>query len=274
MSKLPLVSVVVPAFNAGRLIAGCLQSVVQQDYQPLEVIVVDGASRDETRDVMAEFMAKHPHIRFVSEPDKGVYDAINKGIRLAQGEWLYVLGCDDRLAHPHALSELAPLLESDAELVHAKVLRKSTGLTEGRTDVGSEIVLRNICQQAILYRRTLFQRLGDFNLKYPICADWDFNIRCFALPSRVAHSDTLLCHYDGGGLSSRVTDEVFYADRLAIALHAYRLPLTHARFRPLRYMFHDQAQLYRRQGAPIKALRFQLSHLYHAVCARWEAFGR
>lgn len=274
MSSLPLVSVIVPAYNASGLLAGCLDSILHQDYEPLEVLVMDGASKDGTQEVMAGFTAKYPSIRFVSEPDKGVYDAINKGVQLARGEWLYVLGCDDRLAHPSALSALAPLLRSDAELVHAKVLRKSTGQLEGRSSVGIDIVLRNICQQAILYRRSLFQRLGLFNLKYPICSDWEFNIRCFGLPCKSEHADSVLCHYDGGGMSSRVTDEVFYAERLDIALRAYRLPWHDPGLRPLRYMFHDQALSRMRQGGLADALRLQMTYLYHAVCAKLERTSR
>lgn len=271
MTVSPLITVVVPTYNSAEFVSGCLESISAQAYGNLEVIVMDGVSKDDTLQLVAEFANGYPCIKVFSELDNGVYDAINKGVKLAKGEWIYILGSDDRLAGPTALQDLLPLLRSDAQLIHAKVFRMSSGAIEARPSVGIDIVRKNICQQAILYRRELFEILGFFNLRYPICADWEFNIRCFGLPCKVVHADTLLCHYDGGGMSARVTDELFYAERLDVALRAYGLPPTHATFRPVRYLFDERSTADRKQGKLLRALGWRLVYFQHALLARLES---
>ncbi|MDR3368499.1 glycosyltransferase family 2 protein [Rhodoferax sp.] len=265
-----LVTVIVPTFNGAKLIRECLESVLRQDYKSIEVIVVDGASTDNTVEIVSILARGNPFISCTSKPDLGVYDAINRGLRLARGEWIYILGCDDRLAGQGVFTAIAPFLATDNDIIHTKVLRMSTGLLEGAPSTPGDIVLNNICQQAILYRKSLFTRLGEFDLKYKICADWDFNIRCFGLPCKVTFCDVVLCHYDGRGMSSRTTDHAFYRDRLSIALRAYHVPVLHSVFRALRYEFHDEGKKCLEEGRIFHAVKNQTIFFIHAVIAKFE----
>src|SRR5688572_1037654 len=90
-AELPLVSIVTPSLNQGRYLDEAIRSVQGQDYPRLEHVVVDGGSTDETLDVLR----RHPHLRWVSEPDGGQSDAVNKGFRLARGEIFGWLNADD-----------------------------------------------------------------------------------------------------------------------------------------------------------------------------------
>src|ERR1700722_12907065 len=93
MSK-PLVSVITVVYNGAATLETTLLSVIGQSYDRVEYIVVDGGSKDGTLDLIDRYKS---HIAtWVSEPDKGVYDAMNKGIRMAKGDWLFFLGSDDR----------------------------------------------------------------------------------------------------------------------------------------------------------------------------------
>jgi glycosyltransferase involved in cell wall biosynthesis len=90
-----LVSIIVPSYNQGRFIGQTLQSILAQDYRPLEVLVLDGASKDETVEVLRDFAARHPELRWWSEPDRGVAGAVNKGLARARGEYAGIQSSDD-----------------------------------------------------------------------------------------------------------------------------------------------------------------------------------
>jgi glycosyltransferase involved in cell wall biosynthesis len=92
---MPLVSIIVPTFNRGRFLDRCLRSILEQSYSPLECIVVDGASTDNTLDILKHRSATDPRLRFISEPDDGEVYASNKGLDLARGEISAILASDD-----------------------------------------------------------------------------------------------------------------------------------------------------------------------------------
>src|SRR3954471_12753159 len=99
----PLISVISPTFNSGEKIAATVGSVLSQRQGLYELLVIDGGSTDDT---LAYLRAQGPALRYLSEPDEGIYDAMNKGIRLASGEFLYFLGAGDRLL-PGVLEAIA-----------------------------------------------------------------------------------------------------------------------------------------------------------------------
>ena len=110
----PLVSVIVPSYNQGQYIGATLDSIFEQDYRPLEVLVIDGASSDGTVEVLRRYNV-HPELQWWSEPDRGVTDAVNKGLARAKGEILAVQSSDD-LYSPGAISAAVAALESDPTL--------------------------------------------------------------------------------------------------------------------------------------------------------------
>ena len=95
MGYYPLVSVIIATYNAGKYLRRALDSVYSQSYTNVECIVVDGCWKDNTLDIVREYVCKN--IVYISEQDLGIYDALNKGVLIAKGEWIYVLGADDEL---------------------------------------------------------------------------------------------------------------------------------------------------------------------------------
>ena len=96
MGYYPLVSVIIATYNAGKYLRRALDSVYSQSYYKRgNVFVVDGCSKDNTLDIVREYVCKN--IVYISEQDLGIYDALNKGVLIAKGEWIYVLGADDEL---------------------------------------------------------------------------------------------------------------------------------------------------------------------------------
>ena len=104
----PRISIVVATLNAAQFIGRCLESIVAQDYSNYEIVVVDGASGDGTLDIIRHYATfLGGQLTWVSEPDSGIAEAWNKGIRLTRGEWLIFIGADDTLSAPDVLSRIA-----------------------------------------------------------------------------------------------------------------------------------------------------------------------
>lgn len=112
-----LVSIIVPSFNQGRYIRETLDSILSQDYRPIEALVIDGGSTDETLDVLRSY-GDLPELRWWSEPDKGVVDAVNKGLARASGEIVAIQSSDD-VYLPGAVSAIATEFMADPELALA-----------------------------------------------------------------------------------------------------------------------------------------------------------
>jgi len=225
----PLISVISPTFNSGEKIAATVASVLSQRKDLYEYLVIDGGSTDDT---LAHLRVQGPALRYLSEPDEGIYDAMNKGVRLTSGTFLYFLGAGDRLL-PGVLEAVAAeirKLPGQGRTARPTLLYGNVNLShesrpyDGRFD-RFKLFRRNICHQAIFYQRSVFERLGFYNTKYRLLADWEFNIRCFNdrgirkryIPLRIAD-------YEGGGESITTPDLAFYADFPLIRL------LTHVDF--------------------------------------------
>ena len=222
----PLISVITPTFNSGAKIAATVASVLSQRKGLYEFLVIDGGSTDDT---LAHLRAQGPALRYLSEPDEGIYDAMNKGIRLTSGKFLYFLGAGDRLL-PGVLEAVA----AEIRKLPGQGQTSRPTLLYGNVDWSSysrpydgrfnrfKLLRRNICHQAIFYQRSVFERLGFYNTKYRSLADWEFNIRCFNdrgirkryIPLRIAD-------YEGTGKSITTPDTAFYADfpRIASLMH-------------------------------------------------------
>jgi glycosyltransferase involved in cell wall biosynthesis len=216
----PLISVITPTFNSGAKIAATVASVLSQRKDLYEFVVIDGGSTDDT---LAHLRAQGPALRYVSEPDDGIYDAMNKGIRLTSGKFLYFLGAGDRL--------LPGVLEAVAAEISKLPCQEQTPrptLLYGNVESGSrryfyggynrfKLLWLNICHQAIFYQRSVFERLGFYNTKYPFLADWEFNIRCFNDPGiRKQYIPLRIANYEGGGKSVTTPDPAFWAELLRL----------------------------------------------------------
>ncbi len=197
----PTFSIIIPAIRVEADIAGCLESIRRQTCTDYEVLVMDGGSTDRTVELVSNQAGEFGGRLFLrSEKDDGVYDAMNKGIRLARGEWLYFLGADDVLHDPQVLEKVAAFIVSQpgSHLVYGDViLRSSSRRYDGPFDLAKLLLEKNICHQAIFYRRTVFEKIGNYNLRYRIWADWDLNLRCFQHPAFInRHLDFVVADYN------------------------------------------------------------------------------
>jgi len=205
-----LISVVIPTFNCEAKIEKSIASVLAQSADLRECIVVDGASTDATLAMVAKF---GDSVRCISEPDAGVYEAMNKGVRLARGTYIYFLGAGDNV-RPGAFANMSAFLPADElNFVYGDVCMMDGNTSHhGRFDK-QRLRLANICHQAIFYHRTIFDLLGDFDARYPLLADYAYNLKCFG-DNRIktAYINQIVAEYEGGGISFTRPDNAFAHD--------------------------------------------------------------
>lgn len=201
----PLLTIIIPTLQAERTLGEALDSVLVQQFSDLEVLIMDSVSRDRTMDIAGAYAHRDPRVRVISEPDKGIYDAMNKGIKAAHGEWILFLGSDDRLHDPRVISAFAetPGLEK-LDMIYGNVVSPSyKGVYDGEFDL-RKLLGRNMPHQAIFHKKSLFALIGGYTIHYRGYADWDFNIRCFR-DSRVRkqYIDLVVAYFGADGVSSR-----------------------------------------------------------------------
>lgn len=199
--KKPLVSVVVPSFNQGRFIRETIDSILTQDYRPLEVLVIDGASSDETFAALKSYDGV-AELKWWSEPDNGVVDAVNKGLKKANGEIIAIQSSDD-LYLPGAISSAVEFLNarSDVALVYGDVeLIDEDSRVTGRDilppfDLGHYLGrFTYIPQPSAFFHADLVKEIGGWREEVSYAADADFWLRA-AVRHKVAKIDRLMARY-------------------------------------------------------------------------------
>lgn len=209
-------TIVVPTFRSELYIRGLMESLATQHDQNFEVVVSDGKSDDNTLSLIRDFGNRIGTSQVIlSRADSGVYDAINKGIAAASGEWILVLGADDRLASPDVTERLNEVLASatddiiygDVRVIGENMMVPSGERYGGKFDF-ARILGQNICQQAIIYRKASFKRWGMFKTEYRLWADWEFAVRVVGL-GRTRWIDCVVTDYCADGMSSKGVDHTF-----------------------------------------------------------------
>lgn len=175
MSAAPSISVILVCKNPGPRLHAALESVWTQLHVQSELIVIDGGSTDGSRQWLESQRARITTL--VSEPDHGIYDAMNKGVGAAQGEWVLFLGADDRLVGDLVLSEaLNWMKKTEAGVAAGEAAYDDGRIYKLRSRVNP--LARNfVHHQAAFYRRSLFGENGGFDHSLAIMADYDFNLR-------------------------------------------------------------------------------------------------
>lgn len=181
------ISIITSCYNRVSTIRGAIESVLAQDYPDIEYIIVDGASTDGSVEVIRDAIEGHEDkVKFISEPDHGMYEAINKGIRMATGDYIGLVHSDDFLYSSHTISDIAKRLkETHADFLYGdglfvnpentdKVVRKWIGGTYRLWKVRHGwLPLHPTCY----IRREVMEKLGGYDESYMIAADTDLLVR-------------------------------------------------------------------------------------------------
>ncbi len=208
VSQDPAFSVIIASRNAARHIGEALDSLLAYGGARCEVIVADGNSSDSTTDVLAQYEPQFGgRLRWISEPDCGIYDAMNKGLAMASAEWVVFLGADDRLAEgAFAAVEKRAADAGGADIVcgATHVFGQGADFVElPRSFRAASIPKRAPARhQSIYVRRQALLAIGGFDTRWPIAADYDAYLRLCEVGAEEALSVAVLSEFRLGGVSS------------------------------------------------------------------------
>lgn len=204
------ISIVTVAYNAEKTIADTIRSVAEQDYPDIEYIVIDGGSKDGTVD-LCQAQSEHIHT-FVSEPDKGIFDAMNKGVARATGDYVGLLNSDDFYEDSGVISRIVEQLKkSGADSVFGDLVIVDPEETDKvvRYYSAKNFNLKRFEKgdmpphPTFFVRRDAYDRFGDFKLKYRIVADFDLMLRFLYVHGlSFTYLPEVLIRMRGGGNSS------------------------------------------------------------------------
>lgn len=194
-----------PTYNCADKVEKTLRSIRSQNKELFELIVVDGASSDNTVERVKEYGG---NLILVSERDNGIYDAFNKGIDLATGRYLYFIGAGDCL-QPGILDKVKDLLPSETPtLIYGKCFFVKQKYFDGRKFNTSDFSWTNICHQAGFYHRSVFDIVGKYDERYRVFSDWMLNLKCF-LNERIddVFIPLHIADFEEGGTSSDINND-------------------------------------------------------------------
>ena len=197
----PKFSIITPVFNNEKEIEQCLKSVAAQTYTNIEHIIIDGNSNDNTVNIIMDFSIKHPHLKFLSEKDNGIYDAMNKGIQMASGDYLYFMGSDDVFYNELVLSQIADETKS-FDLIYGNVWFKHKQIIYNGASDKRKIIDCSICHQAAFFHKRIFDAVGVYGATLKYAGDWDLFLRCFYNEKiKIKYVDNIICIFNDLGIS-------------------------------------------------------------------------
>lgn len=228
----PLITVITASFNSAKTIKQCIMSVLDQHSQEFEYIVVDGASNDGSFEIAKTHLGESMTV--ISEPDSGIYQAFNKGLSLASGDWVCFLGADDVFSGKNVLSDISNQINSlpnDVNLIYTKVkvLNNEGNIIDivGEPwDIAKHKIkfCMSIPHQGLFVKLSLFKIYGNFDESFRIAGDYDFILRVID-KEKIEFKESLVTVLMGfGGVSSdpKNTIKVLNEARKALRKNGYR----------------------------------------------------
>lgn len=199
---LPKISIGLVVYNGAEHIKSALDSIAKLSYRNVELIVIDGNSSDGTQDILQQY-AEHIAV-LVSEPDQGIYDAMNKVCSVATGDWLIFLGCDDAMLD--TLGNITQLMNKPDTVYYGDVIFRSTGKVYGGHFSKFRLMEHNICHQSLFYPRVVYKKY-TYSLGYKWLADYVYNLHLLGRGIPFVYTGVVVSVFnDVGGSSSGDND--------------------------------------------------------------------
>jgi len=233
MTGKPKISIITSVYNGEKFLESCIQSVINQTYENIEYIIIDGGSTDGTVDIIK----KHEHRLhyWVSEKDSGIYQAWNKGLAAATGEWIAFLGSDDIIWNSqvleNAVDDIALSLKNNIRYIYGKInLLSDSARIISIWGEPWENSKKNILQYMTVthccafHHRSLFDEYGTFNENFRIIGDYEFLLRSFVKGEDAFFSDRIVAGMHLGGVSANLRSKLTLAKEHILARQLNHLP--------------------------------------------------
>lgn len=206
-----LVSIITVSLNSEKYIGKTIESVLMQTYKNIEYIIMDGGSSDATLDIIKEYQNKFDgRLHWFSEKDNGIYDAMNKGIKIAKGSVLGIINSDDWYeedAVSKAVYEFNK--EPDIDITHGKlnIVDKDGNYKEEMTLLEDPYQhtfdkFMPVCHPSVFVKKEVYREAGLFDLQFAIAADYDFILRCMKKGFKFKYIASVIANYRQGGISN------------------------------------------------------------------------
>lgn len=270
----PKITVITVSFNARETITRTIESVVSQKYPDMEYIIIDGNSSDGTQAIVTQYLSKIS--KFISEPDTGIYNAMNKGIKLASGEFIYFLGADDYLGDDEVMTDVAEFLvkHPSCKFLYGNIEVRSSGkINHIYKPVSPKLILDDLItgclpHQASFAHKSLFDdpEIGLFNEQYRTASDYEWFIKMATKLSEqldtIMYMDRVIASYNADGSSgnlgkmSRILTEVFAVqNRAPIYQTDYWLKRRIEKYQQILIEPQGQWGLYRQYSTPVISIQ-------------------
>tara|TARA_E500000081_G_scaffold154834_1_gene193114 strand:+ start:143 stop:3838 length:3696 start_codon:yes stop_codon:yes gene_type:complete len=204
-TKSPLVSVVTVVYNNVSTFERCIRSVLNQTYSNIEYIIIDGGSDKPTIDIIEKYSDRLEY--FISEPDNGIYNAMNKGISVAKGDYICLLNSDDVYESKFVELSVNALVETGADISYSDYKAGNTDLKAEKINDGVLLGHLNICHNTFLVSRASYNAIGPYNENLRIISDAVWIRKAFKNRQKFVHVNESLFTLTEGGLSSGATEE-------------------------------------------------------------------
>lgn len=210
-----IISVITVSYNAVNSIEQTILSVIHQTYSYIEYIIIDGGSTDGTVEIIKKYQDKIA--MWVSEPDKGIYDAMNKGLLLKTGAFVFFLNSGDLLISPFVMNLVSSKMINSNQVYYGDVMMKPKSenvfVYGGRFD-RFRLAVENICHQSIFYPSSIIEGMR-YSLKYKLLSDWEFNMSLYS-KCKFNYICSIISIYDLDGVSTTLSDKVFNVSKKII----------------------------------------------------------
>ena len=201
------VSIITVCLNSEMTIEQTIQSVINQTYSNIEYIIIDGKSTDRTLEILNKYMDRISIL--VSEKDEGIYDAMNKGLKLATGDIIYFLNSGDYLYHFSTIEKIVSLFAKDdllkvvyGDVIHYDERTKKEYYASSHIPNRNALFIKGTNQQAMFAKKCVFNKFGNFDLKYSIFADYDWFLKIVLKHGvKSYYYNSPVCFYLMGGVS-------------------------------------------------------------------------
>ena len=234
--QFPLVSIITACLNSESTIQKTIESVLAQTYQNIEYIIIDGGSKDRTVNIISKYRNRICH--FISEPDRGVSDAFNKGILLSHGEYIQILNADDYL--PQNAIELAMVMlqqHPDMGFVFGDIIRIDPESGKEKRILGDHnyqkrihFTMPRINHPTNFVKKSLYDVYGLYSLRWKLAMDYDWLLRVHKNGVRGYYSGEIVTYMTGNGRSDRNALKAFKEVRNISVCHGFNLLLAYSYF--------------------------------------------